>query len=116
MTEWWDPQTGNYIGAYGGAFIGVFFGGVGGGIGGTLAPKGKAKTLVMSITYAGIALGIVNLISGGIAVLTQQPYHVYYPLLLIGVILTVVELSILPTLNKAYARSEQQRLDAQLAR
>ncbi len=113
MTEWWTNQDAALIGAIGGSFIGVFFGGIGGGIGGPLAAKGIGKPFVLGLYIVGIALGAV-LSAGAIAALIDgQPYHVWYPLSLGGVLLLFVMTPLFFVLRLRYRQHEERKLAAE---
>lgn len=77
---WWSDRTGGLIGGVAGALLGVYIGCV-------LAPltaKGRARTFTLSsFTLLGTC-AVVCVIAGLIAMLGSQPYAVYYPLLLLG--------------------------------
>lgn len=112
MTEWWTVQTGTYIGALGGAGLGVL-GGILGACAGMLAPKGRGRGLVLGAMAALVAIGAVLLIASVAAVIGGQPHHVYYPLCLMGGLLTVIAGPLLPVVRMRYAQAEHRRLDAQ---
>ncbi|MEM6332984.1 MAG: hypothetical protein AAF823_06560 [Planctomycetota bacterium] len=116
MQEWWSPATsgiiGGLIGAIGGTFVGVVLG-AGGAY---LASRGKAKGLVTAGYLATSVVGIVLVIAALAAWLMGQPYHVWYPLGLPGVLFTLLPLFILPGIRMHYAAKEQQRLEGELAR
>ena len=59
-----------------------------------------------------MAAGGVSLVLGGIAPARGLPYHVYYPLLLIGAIALLVPASTLPRLAKRYQELELRRMSA----
>lgn len=72
-----------YLGAYGGAGIGVI----------------------------GI-LGVASLITDVIAVVFGQPYVVYHPFLLLGLITSAVMFSVRPAIAKRYQEAEQRKVEA----
>ena len=45
-----------------------------------------------------------------------QPYHVMFPLLLIGIVLTFVMGPLLPVMRRAYLQADQRRLEAEAIR
>ncbi len=112
MNEWWNAYNGNMIGAYGGAAIGVL-GGTLGALAGTLAPRGKCKGLILGGMIALALMGVVLLVAGITAVIVGQPYHVWYPLVLGGGILTVVCGPLVPVIRLRYRQAEARRLDAE---
>jgi hypothetical protein len=111
MTEWWTSQEAGLIGGIGGSAIGVF-GGILGATIGLLAPRGIARPLVLGAQIAMAALGVVLLGAGVYAAATGQPYHVYYPLLLGGLLAAGLMGGLLPVTIGAYARAERNRLSA----
>jgi hypothetical protein len=92
-SNWWTPEQAGKIGGIGGSVIGCF-----GALLGLLASKGKARTFVLTTMKIFIALGILLTIAGFAAVVSSQPYAVWYALLLPGVILTLV-FSLTPALT-----------------
>lgn len=112
MTEWWTQQTAVWIGALGGGGLGTL-GGCFGALVGVLAPRGVARGFMLTVHAAFIVVGAVALVSGIVAVSTGQPYHVWYPLVLIGAILTVVMGSLFPVIRMRYRQAEHRRLDAE---
>lgn len=113
VQPWWPGETGGAIGAWLGAGVGVVFGGIAGGVGGPLAAKGLAKRFVIGLYIAAIVCGVALLGAGLVALATKQPYHVYYPLMHPGALLTALASIILPVaILPAYRRAEARRLAA----
>lgn len=110
--EWWNMNSGTKLGAVGvgglGAFAGIF-----GAATGYLAPRGLAKTAVLSIQGGLVGVGLVSLIAGIVAVSTGQPYHVFYPLLLGGAILTLVMGVMFPVIRGRYRQAEIRKMEAE---
>jgi hypothetical protein len=77
---------------------------------------GKARRFVIVLTTTLIAVGGLGLIVGLIALIVGQPYAVYYPLLLGGIILTVVCGGNLPVLLRRYRQDELRKMAAMDAR
>ena len=115
MTIWWDAATSGLIGAIGGGFFGLF-GSVVGPVMGICAPKGKAKAFVLVSLIVGAAIGVATLIAGIAALAMKQPYHVWYPLMLIGGFGSVVPGVLLPIARLRYRQAEQRRMDASAIR
>jgi hypothetical protein len=112
MTPWWNAHDGTLIGAYGGAAIGVL-GGILGTAAGVLAPRGRAKGVILA-SFIGMALaGAVVLCAGAVAMLIGQPRHVWYPLVLIGGIVVIVLPMQIPALRARYRQAEMRRLEAE---
>ena len=83
---WFDPMLYGWIP---GTFIGVMAG-VEGALIGMLASKGKAKKLIFTFHFSLIGISLLLLISGIIALISKQPYGVWYGLSLAGMIGTIV--------------------------
>jgi hypothetical protein len=105
---WWSNRFGTYAGAIGGSLFGILGGGIG-----LLVWLGAPRRVVFACVYGELALGVTLLVAGMVALLTAQPYAVYYPLLLLGVISTFVLGFMLPGLRQRYLAIEQQRMRAQ---
>ena len=95
------------IAAIGGGLIGVWA-----GIIGMLASRGKARGFVLGSATVVLIAGIASLIAGVAAFATGQPYAVFYPLLLIGLIVTLVVGGLRRTLPKRYEAVEMHRMRA----
>jgi CHASE2 domain-containing sensor protein len=54
----------------------------------TLAKRGKQRALVTGVYYAGLALGVVLLGLGVVALVLDQPWYVVFPLLWSGAVMT----------------------------
>ena len=83
--QWFSDRTMAWVGAIGGTFIGLWS-----GLLGFLASRGKARVFVLGSVAALIVIGIAALAAGFAAIAARQAYAIYYPLLLIGVILVIV--------------------------
>jgi len=79
--QWWTEQQAGLYGAIIGSLIGIM-----GAVIGCLAGLRRAKQLTLGLFGLNIVLGVIAIIIGAIAVLCRQPWHVYYPLLLVGII------------------------------
>ena len=115
MTDWWTTQTGTLIGAFGGAGIGVVGGCFGAAVG-VLAPRGIAKKFVLTLHAALVCIGVLTLIAAIVALVTSQPYHVVFPLALIGFITTVVLGPLYPVVLLRYRQAEHRKLEAEQLR
>ncbi len=112
VEPWFDPMKfGAFDGGVGGGLLGSL-GGVLGAVAGKLAPQGKARGLVMGAFTAFTLIGIVNLVFGIYAVATGQPYGIWYPLVLIGFLLTVLFTALKPVVRKRYDEAEARRMEA----
>ena len=108
--EWWTAQQGNLIGAFGGSAIGM----VGAIIGSLsfLVVRGKAKPLMVGMFVTMIVVGLALLGAGFVALASTQPRHVYYPLLLGGVIGTTLFGGLFPVILSRYRNAEARRMEA----
>ncbi|MGE3308623.1 MAG: hypothetical protein AB7O66_01545 [Limisphaerales bacterium] len=104
---WWSPRVGGWVGGFGGAFLGIL-----GGTFGWLAGRGKARGLVTAGMRGLIAVGSMCLVAGGAAYVQSQPYAVWYPLVLTG----VLSIAILPfglrQMVRQYETRELQKIQA----
>ena len=83
-----------------------------GAIVGTLSGLGRGRKVAIGICWLTIGFGSVCLAAGSVAVATSQPYVVYFPLLLIGVLSTVIMSSVLPSTRKRFEDVELRRMTA----
>jgi hypothetical protein len=104
---WWSDRQGGLVGGIAGGSLGVL-----GALVGGLAGTGRARRLVLGLLKFMIAASAAALLLGGLALATGQPYGVYYPLLLLGVIGVAVPAGLLSTLRKRYEQLELRRMSA----
>jgi hypothetical protein len=104
---WWGAEASGWIGGIGGTVLGTF-----GALIGVLASLGKARRLVLGLAWGFVGLGIMALFAGAVALVCRQPFVVYYPLLLGGVIATAVFGGNLPQLRRRYQQLELRRMAA----
>ena len=110
MEAWFDQQTAGIIGG----IIGCVGGGFGALIGCTsnhCVTRGKKK-LMYGIFGAGISISVVFLVTGLITLLVKQPYHVWYPFLLSGFVLTIVFGAFLPVMRNRFIQNELRQMAA----
>ena len=115
MTEWWSAYQGTMIGSIGGSAVGVF-GGALGAVAGYYVPRGRLRGLVIGSMTVLVVVGVVGLVLGVAALVARQPYHVWYPPTLIGVILTFVMGGLLPVIVTRYRQAEARRMEAESLR
>jgi hypothetical protein len=113
MTEpWFDPiRFGALYGGIGGSVLGVL-GGILGAASGYFAPRGQGRGLILGAFTALLIVGVLHLVVGLYALVSGQPYSIWYVLVLIGVILTGVMGGLLPVVSKRYAEAEARRIGA----
>ncbi len=104
---WFSEQQ---AGFYGGGF-GAVMGGFGALIG-TLVSMGRARGFVTGLINALILLGACLLLAGVWAMFGKQPYHVFYPLLLIGALCSCLMGWFRVTVRKRYEQWELRRMQA----
>jgi len=103
----WSDRVGGLTGGIAGALVGSI-----GALVGVLASIGRARRLVMALLAGLIALGATSLVGGVAALASAQPYSVFYPLLLIGVVSCTVPLGLLPSIRRRYAEIELRMMRA----
>ncbi len=104
---WWSDETGGWLGGILGTVLGCM-----GGLIGWLSARGRARRLVVGMMKAMMAVGAAALISGVAALVQSQPYGVYYPLLLLGILCSVVPASLLPVVRRRFEQLELRRMSA----
>ena len=109
--EWFDARTGNMGGGIGGILLGCF-GALFGILCGVLVPRGKGKRLLYGALLIGEIVGVFFLVTGISAVLCGQPYHVWYPFILLGVLQTGLLPFAYLTIRQQYAQVELRKMQA----
>lgn len=104
---WWSDRTAGLFGGLAGSIFGVL-----GALVGTLSSMGRARGFVLSVLKIQIVLGIACGIAGTIALITHQPYAVFYPLLLLGILLGSICGGLLPQVTKKYQELELRRMQS----
>lgn len=112
MTEWWSQQAAGLIGGIGGGGLGSLCG-VLGAFAGWQAPKGRCKPLVVGGFGLFVLIGVAAAIAGVVALLQNQPYHVWYPLMLCGFLFTLLPSILLPVVLMRYRQAEARRMQAE---
>ena len=108
-----DPGLfGMLYGSIGGGGMGALFG-ILCAAAGILASRGKGKGFVNAVMGIMIIYGIGNLVAGILALLQDQPYEIYYPFLMIGVLFSILSTPLLFVFRHRYALAERQRLEAE---
>jgi len=108
IEPWFDPNQYAWIPgtAYGLAA------GVMGGLVGWLAPRGRARSFVLRAWFTLWAAAVVLLIAGFVALANNQPWGIWYSLMLPGAIGTLVVGANSFVILKTYQQVEQRRLAA----
>jgi hypothetical protein len=104
---WWTDRQAGWIGGVTGSVVGVL-----GGLVGTLTGLGKARRLALGLAVGLIVFGAACLVVGVVGVVMSQPYAVYYPLLLIGLLCTLIFGINFPSIRRSYAERELRKMEA----
>jgi hypothetical protein len=106
-----DPWFNENLSWIPGTALGVL-GGLWGGMAGTLAPRGRARGLVLGGMWVFLIGSAVLLALGLIALLSGQPYGVWYGLGLAGAIGVLAIGANMPTVYRLYRAAEERKLAA----
>ena len=104
---WWNDREAGWYGGMAGGLIGII-----GAIIGTLCSLGRGRLIAVGLGWLVLVTGVASLAVGAVAVASGQPYAVYYPLLLIGAIATLVMGGNMRTIGKRFAEAELRRMEA----
>ena len=105
--QWFSSRSAGLMGGIGGGLLGLW-----GALIGVLASRGKARAFVLGSANVLLFIGIASLVGGIAALAISQPYVVYYPLLLIGIILVFVIGKLRVTLAARYEEIELKRMQS----
>ena len=105
--QWWSGPTAGWIGGIGGTVICCL-----GGLIGTLAGLGRARRLAIGLMSLMAVIGVSALIAGVVALFSKQPYAVYYPLLLAGLLCTILPIALFKTIIRRYEEIELRKMNA----
>lgn len=102
---WWSEKMGGMVGGIGGATLGCLA-----SLLAWLASRGRARGLVVGLSFGLIALGGVFLLLGLVALASSQPYAVWFPLVLAGALVTFILTFRLKRFQKHYEQIELRRM------
>jgi len=77
-----------------------------------VAYRGKARTFVLVALKVILAIGGICLILGVLAVASSQHYSVSFPVLLLGIIFTVMPLTVIRAARRRYEHLELRKMEA----
>jgi hypothetical protein len=104
---WWTERQAGFVGGGLGSLVGIL-----GGLIGLTTAWGKSRHLTLALFAAGISISGIALVLGIAAIVVRQPWHVYYPLLLVGMIgVTVLGFNLWQLLGR-YRSDELRRIVA----
>ncbi len=106
-TPWVSASTMGLVGGIGGALIGLW-----GALAGVLAGRGKARSFVVGSASLLVAVGVGSVGVGAGALITGQPYDVYFPFLLFGVLLVFVVGGLRMILPRRYEAIELKKIQS----
>ena len=104
---WWGPRTAGLVGGTVGSLLGCL-----GGVVGLLAGRGKGRAVAMGLVKGMLGLGAISLVLGVVALFRSQPYAVFYPLLLGGVLGVGLPSFLIPALRRRYEELELRKMKA----
>lgn len=104
---WWDDRTAGIVGGIMGSIIGLT-----GGLIGLLATMGKARRVALFLLTVLSAIGVLSVLFGLAALVLSQPYSVYYPLLLLGCICTIVPIFVRGSVRRRFEEIEFRKMKA----
>jgi hypothetical protein len=104
---WWGDRTAGLIGGIVGSVVGLMGGAIG-----LLCSLGRGRAAAGVLIHGMLAVGVVGLAVGAAALALRQPYAVWYPMLLTGVIATVLPLTMRTRIRARFEEMELRRMQA----
>jgi len=104
---WWTSRTAGIFGGIGGSVVGLV-----GALVGIFTSIGKFRRFVLSLMIVWVVFGVICLVIGVVSLLSEQPYAVYYPLLLFGFLCTLLPACLYRGVRKRYEEFELRKLAA----
>lgn len=105
--QWISNRNATLLGAIGGSLLGVW-----GAVIGVFSTRGKARHFVLGSAKILLLIGIASIGIGLAALAAAQPYAVYSPFLLIGILLVALMATLRRTLSMHYERLELKRMQS----
>ncbi len=104
---WWSDRTGGWLGGILGTGIGCL-----GGLIGLFGGRGKARRFVIGSLKVMFILGLAMLAVCAAALIKSQPYGVWYPFGLVGLLCTILSVAMLPSIRRRYEIIELRKMEA----
>ncbi|QDT43851.1 hypothetical protein Pan241w_39550 [Gimesia alba] len=113
---WFDPNTfgawfGMIVGGGGGTLCGLL-----GALCGILSPRGKGRKFILGGMFVFAIIGLFLFATGLFALLSGQPYGIWYPFLMSGFVFATVNGALIPVIRKNYEQAENRRIAAKSIR
>lgn len=105
--QWISSRNAGLFGGIAGGVLGLW-----GALIGVLSSRGKARSFVLGSANVMLIIGVVSLIAAVAAFAAGQPYAIYYPLGLIGIIVAFVTGKLRSTLAARYEELELKRMQS----
>jgi len=106
-TGWWSERAAGVLGGGAGAMLGVC-----GSLVGLLTYLGKGRRLALALLGVMLVMGALCLVTGIVSLIFAQPYHIFYPMLLIGAISALLPLALYNTVRGRFDDNELASADA----
>ena len=105
VEAWFDPA----MAWIPGTLLGVIGGAVGGPLAGFFAPKGKFKNQVLGLYYLILVISAGLLVAGVTALMSGQPYGVWYGLGFPGLLCLIIFSVLIGVVSKQYREAELRK-------
>ncbi len=112
MTPWWSETAAAWFGGIGGGGGGSLCGVLGMLIG-ILAPRGIGRRVMIPLCVLCVGAGGIALVASLVALFSGQPYHVWFPLLLTGLVVTIVMSFMVALAVACYRRIDERKMQAE---
>ncbi len=106
-SAWWSEPTSGLVYGIGGSLMGLC-----GGVIGALAGMGRARRLILPMMRTSAALGGVVALFGLVALLSGQPFYIYFFALFFGIDICVIMLVLAPVVRRRFAESDLRRMES----